>query len=155
MTEGFQDDNFNAASQGGAEEDAPRSENSEDSARDLLQSAHVQDDRRQFDRGTPDRRSAERLEVEADAKLCHSMRSGFNGRLLDLSTDGCSIAMSSGAFKPGDVVWMKVDSLQHWKGTVRWVNSDRLGVQFDNPFYPAVLEHLVQSNRKVSCTKAA
>jgi len=155
MTEGIQGDKFSAAGQGDTEEGGPSFEDSEDSARDLLQSAQLQEDRRKFDRGTPERRTAERLEIDADAKLCHSMRSGFNGRLVDLSTNGCSIAMSSGAFKVGDVVWMKVDSLQHWKGTVRWVNPDRLGVEFENPFYPAVLEHLVQSNRKVSCTKAA
>jgi hypothetical protein len=122
---------------------------------DLLESAHLQEDRRAQDRDEPARRREERLEVDAKAKLSLSVRDGFEGRLADLSANGCSFLDSSGAFKPGTEVWLKIGSLERWKGTVRWVNEDRVGVEFERPFHPAVFDHLVQSNPVAVCVTVA
>ena len=135
--------------------DAIRSSRDNERVQDQLQSASLQEDRRAFDRGDKDRRSAERLAIDTPAKLHSSMRDGFEGRLVDISTTGCSLDMSAGFFSPGDKVWMKMEGLQHWGGVVRWVASDKVGVEFDNPFYPAVLEHLVETSRKIVCSKVS
>lgn len=127
----------------------------EDAVRFQFQEARVIPDRRQASGRDTDRRMAERLELNAEAKLCPSMREAFEGRLVDISIFGCSMQIEAGLFRPGDVVWMKMDDLQHWRGAVRWVRDNTVGVEFHQPFYPAVLDHIVQSNCKVVCSKAA
>lgn len=122
-----------------------------------LQHSSLVEDRREFGREEPDRRSADRLVTDAQAKLCTSMKEGVEGRLVDISMFGCRIANVPCIFMPGDQVWLKMDALQHWRGTVRWVDGERVGVHFDQPFYPAVVDHIVQSNKNknVVCSKVA
>jgi hypothetical protein len=41
------------------------------------------------------------------------------------------------------------------QGTVRWVDGNKVGVEFDRPFYQALFELLAQSNKAVTIAKAA
>lgn len=122
---------------------------------DLLCGASLQVDRRKNDRGDADRRREERLALSANAKLCLSLTKGVEGRLLDLSTAGCSFLDATTSFQPGDQVWLKMEGLEAWRGTVRWVNGARVGIKFERPFYPAVLNHLVDKHRGVVVSRAA
>ena len=122
---------------------------------DMLANAHIQKDRRNHDRAQPSRRREARLAIEAKAKLSSSMATGFEGILIDISTNGCSFHSPGGSFCVGDQVWLRLDNMQPWRGSVRWIADDRIGVEFNNPFYPAVVEHLVLSQQRINCNRAA
>jgi PilZ domain len=122
---------------------------------DWSETARLQEDRRKSDRDEPVRRREDRLAVDAKAKVCTSMRGGVEGRLTDLSTFGCSFLDSSGLLKPGDEVWLRMETLEPWKGVIRWVKEGRVGIEFDRPFYPAIVTHLVALHRPVVVAKAA
>jgi translation initiation factor IF-1 len=122
---------------------------------DWLDNAELQVDRRRIDRGDSHRRREERLALNSNAKLCKSIREGCEGRLVDLSTTGCSFLDTSNSFQPGDQVWLKMEALELWRGTVRWVKDEKVGIEFDRPFYPAVLNHLVALHRGVVVSRAA
>jgi hypothetical protein len=121
----------------------------------LIENARIEEDRRRSDRLEPDRRRSARAAVDATASLCISLRSGFEGRLNNLSADGCSLQLTFGSFMVGDLVWFRIESIQPWRGTVRWVNGDKVGVEFERPFYPAVFELLVKSHQPVTVSRAA
>lgn len=122
---------------------------------DWLDTATLRDDRRRSDRGDGSRRKEERLAISANAKLCKSIREGVEGRMIDLSTAGCSFLDFSDSFQPGDKVWLKMEALELWRGSVRWVRNHKVGIKFERPFYPAVLNHLVEVHQGVVVTKAA
>jgi hypothetical protein len=122
---------------------------------DWLEDAELQEDRRRSDRGENSRRRAERLTVNASAKLCRSIREGVEDRMIDLSTTGCSFLDTSNSFQPGDQVWLKMEALELWRGTVRWVKDEKVGIEFERPFYPAVLNHLVELYQGVVVSRAA
>lgn len=122
---------------------------------DWLNTAEVQDDRRRAHRGDDDRRQEDRLTLSARAKLSKSIREGVEGQVVDLSTAGCNFLDNTNSFQPGDEVWLKIDGLELWRGTVRWLQCEKVGVEFDRPFYPAVLNHLVERHRGVVVSRAA
>lgn len=122
---------------------------------DWLDTATLRDDRRRSDRADGSRRKEERLAISANAKLCKSLREGAEGHMIDLSTAGCSFLDPSNSFQPGDNVWLKMEALELWRGTVRWVRNDKVGIEFERPFYPAVLNHLVEVHQGVVVTKVA
>lgn len=122
---------------------------------DWLDTATLRDDRRRSERSDVSRRKEERLAISANAKLCKSIREGVEGRMIDLSTAGCSFLDSSNSLQPGDKVWLKMEGLELWRGTVRWVKDEKVGIEFERPFYPAVLNHLIEMHRGVVVSRAA
>jgi hypothetical protein len=100
-------------------------------------------------------RREERLEVDTGAKICTTLKNVAQARLVDISMFGCSLMTMSGKFNSGDTVWLKVEELQRWKGTVRWVRGDLVGVEFGQPFYPSILNRLSQSQEGVVCSLSA
>lgn len=118
-------------------------------------SARIQDDLGGFDEANADRRRTDRAEVDAKASLGGEAETGLEAQLHNLSVDGCSLELSNDPFDVGDKVWFSIDTIQPWRGTVRWVDNGRVGVEFDRPFYPAVFELLVQLNKPVTCSRAA
>ena len=122
---------------------------------DWQDTATLRNDRRRSDRADGSRRQEERLAISANAKLCKSIREGVEGRMIDLSTAGCSFLDFSGSFQPGDKVWLKMEALELWRGPVRWVRNEKVGIEFERPFYPAVLNHLIEVHQGAVVTKAA
>lgn len=122
---------------------------------DWLETPTLRDLRQRSGRGDGNRRKEERSVISANGMLCKSIREGVEGRMIDLSTAGCSFLDPSNSFQPGDKVWLKMEALELWRGTVRWVKNDRVGIEFERAFYPAVLNHLVEVHQGVVFTKAA
>jgi len=121
----------------------------------LIDSARVQEDRRKDDRGDMGRRASDRVKVEATASLSASLANSVEGRLYDLSATGCALELDFASFDVGDDVWFRIDTIQPWKGVVRWRDGNKIGVEFVRPFYPAVFELIAQANQPVSVSKAA
>lgn len=123
--------------------------------RSLVENARLEEDRRQHDRADGNRRQSERAIVDGSASLSVSLAAGLLGQLYNLSAHGCSIQLSNGSFQVGEAVWFRIVSMEPWKGIVRWVSGENVGVEFDEPFYPAAFDLIVNSGRPISCSKAA
>lgn len=121
----------------------------------LLASGYIQDDRRQEDRGDAARRNHKRAEIDAKAKLRAPSKLSADARVQNLSAGGCCLQLLCGSFKIGETVWFKMDGVENWMGTVRWIDGSLVGVEFAQPFYPAVFEHIVSLNKPVELDQAA
>lgn len=64
--------------------------------------------------------------------------------LSNLSTDGCGLSIGEDMVRPGQVVSVKLPSLEPLHGVVCWVKGKQAGVKFERPLYGPVLEHLVK-----------
>ena len=89
-------------------------------------------------------RQAERKPVTMGAR-CRTM-SGLRdeGQLSDLSTHGCCLTMRSMFLGVGTRVMIKPEGMEAISGVIRWLAGNRAGVQFDQPLYGPVFEHLSQ-----------
>lgn len=83
------------------------------------------------------------------AAKCRTM-SGMRdeGVLSDISTHGCCITTRALLFRVGSRILIKPDGIEAIAGVIRWMAGNRAGVEFDQPLYPAVVEHLSQHNQR-------
>jgi len=63
--------------------------------------------------------------------------------LSNLSVDGCGVTAQEGLLRPGQLVVVRMLSLEGLPGRVCWVRGKRAGVKFDRPLYGPVVEHIV------------
>jgi hypothetical protein len=89
-------------------------------------------------------RDAERKPVTLSAK-CRTM-SGVRdeGVVSDLSAKGCCVTTRGLFVQIGARVIIKPDGLEGITGIVRWIAGNRAGIEFDNPLYGPVFDHLTQ-----------
>jgi len=87
-------------------------------------------------------RKASRNVVVMTAR-CRTM-SGIRaeGSIHDLSTHGCNVTMRGLSLAIGTRVMVKPDGLEAITGIVRWSKGTRVGIEFDAPLYPPIVEHL-------------
>lgn len=111
------------------------------------ETVQLEEDRRGEARKETSRRREERLKLNVAARLNTKPRVGIEGRLTNLSASGCSFLDPSRSFMLGDWVWLQVEPLESWRGIVRWVKGDQIGIEFERPFHPAVVDHLVATSR--------
>ena len=64
--------------------------------------------------------------------------------LSDLSTEGCGVTAAEGLLKQGQLVVVRMQSLEGLAGRVVWVKGTKAGVKFERPLYGPVVEHLVK-----------
>jgi hypothetical protein len=121
----------------------------------LVENARLEEDRRLHDRNVTDRRRSDRATVDGRATLGASPNTPFEGLLYGLSAEGCSLRLVTGSFNAGDAVWFTIETLDAFRGIVRWVDGDKVGVEFDRPFYQPLFELLVHSNKPVTVARAA
>lgn len=58
----------------------------------------------------------------------------------NLSVWGCR-AWAPDSFARGDNVFVLMEGLESWTGFVSWSDRDAVGIYFEWPLYPAVVEH--------------
>ena len=87
-------------------------------------------------------RRSERLKVLLSAR-CRT-RSGFvdQGRISNLSAEGCRFESFALTLHEGDLVVVRPEGLEGLCGRVRWVSRHTAGIEFERPIYGPVLEHL-------------
>ena len=76
-----------------------------------------------------DRRRAERLPVEIDAKLRELGNTGSEARVLNLSDTGF-MAETAEEFLVGARVWLILPGRDRANAVVRWVEAGRIGAEF-------------------------
>lgn len=62
--------------------------------------------------------------------------------ILDLSETGCHFHDSETKLRSGLRLTIKLGSVGPIESTVRWVRDESVGIQFNSPLYPSVLEHI-------------
>ncbi|MBS0254841.1 MAG: PilZ domain-containing protein [Proteobacteria bacterium] len=62
--------------------------------------------------------------------------------LSDLSPHGCCITTRGLLFRLGARVVIKPNGLEAIGGIIRWIAGNRAGVEFEQPLYAPVVEHL-------------
>src|SRR5690242_869209 len=62
--------------------------------------------------------------------------------IVDLTAEGCCISYPGSTLKVGQQVTIKPATLEGIEGVVRWVAAEGAGIQFNQPLYGPVAEHL-------------
>jgi hypothetical protein len=64
--------------------------------------------------------------------------------VLDLSESGCRFHEPVSQLKENTLLTIKIGPVGPIEASVRWCRGDHVGLQFSNPLYPSVLEHIRQ-----------
>jgi hypothetical protein len=76
---------------------------------------------------------------------CRS-RTGFVNHVVitDLSPDGCRIESRGLTLVADDLVTLRPEGLESLVGVVRWRGNRQAGIEFEQPLYLPVVEHLAR-----------
>ncbi|WP_118858265.1 PilZ domain-containing protein [Sphingomonas mesophila] len=86
-----------------------------------------------------ERRRGERIPVEIDAKLREMGMEGSEAKLLNLSEHGF-MAETSEEFEVETRIWLLLPGRERASAVVRWVEGDRIGAEFAEPFAMEILK---------------
>lgn len=67
------------------------------------------------------------------------------GMIINLSAGGCAIE-APGYHSVGARVFVMITNFQSFPGKVVWANDGRIGVEFEVPLHPAVVDHIARLN---------
>lgn len=87
-----------------------------------------------------------RRRLGAKAVIRNSRQGRIGGEVIDISEHGCKLNLFDCSIEPGQRLTVKLGNMESWGGSVRWVNGQIAGVQFDLPLHSAVVDHLAKSN---------
>ncbi|WP_162935676.1 PilZ domain-containing protein [Tsuneonella amylolytica] len=91
---------------------------------------------------TVNERSQERREVSIVGRV---FAAGGSREVIihDLSEQGCRIEdRSQMKLREGGHVTVRIGEVGPIPATVRWMHAEEIGLRFDNPLYPSVLDHI-------------
>lgn len=63
--------------------------------------------------------------------------------LLDFSAHGCCISPPV-RVEPGESIWLRIAGIEAIHARVAWAERWKVGVEFDQPFHPAVFDSIVK-----------
>ena len=89
-----------------------------------------------------ERRWASRAEVRFGATFRARELTRFDVEILNFSRLGCAVRYTL-APMAGARCWLTVPTLESWSAKVAWQDGDRFGLDFAEPFHPAVAEMIV------------
>jgi hypothetical protein len=101
--------------------------------------------------GSPDRRRAPRMAIRLNASIREPGRSRTGARLIDISTHGCRVEVTSGASQDTWVM-LSIAGLETQYCRVVWRCHEFAGIEFATPLAEAVLERLLQDQQQLSET---
>ena len=91
--------------------------------------------------------TADRGTQRHEISIIGRLRTGTGARdvtIVDLSEKGCRIFDRMGYLKPDTSCTIKIGPVGPVDATIRWQDQPYSGIRFENPLYPAVLEHIRQ-----------
>ena len=89
----------------------------------------------------------ERSHERHDLTIIGRLYTGQGSRdvtILDLSESGCRFHEPHSRLKEGTPLTIKIGPVGPVEASVRWCRGEHVGLQFSNPLYPSVLEHIRQ-----------
>ncbi|MFK4003607.1 PilZ domain-containing protein [Qipengyuania sp. NPDC077563] len=72
----------------------------------------------------------------------------FDISIKDLSEYGCQFYDVVGRLEAGDEITLRIGTIGPLHAKVRWIERRCAGVEFDQPLYPAVLDHIIAQGGK-------
>jgi hypothetical protein len=87
-------------------------------------------------------RACERIAVDAQVLLRRRGRTAYEGRLFDLTAQGCKVECVERP-RAGELVWVKFGDLDAVEAHVRWVDGFEAGLEFVRPFHVAMFEFVL------------
>ncbi len=85
--------------------------------------------------------------IAMNAKLRIIGGKGFDVAVMDLTVDGCCIALPGVELRLKQQVSIKLESLDFIKGRISWSSEPGAGIEFERPLYGPVVEHLLRTYR--------
>jgi len=84
--------------------------------------------------------------VEVGTSVTVRARSGGRetGTIQNLSVGGCAIS-APGFYAVGAGIFVTISKFQSFAGRVVWNDGERIGVEFDVPLHPAIVDHIARS----------
>jgi len=82
--------------------------------------------------------------LSAQCRTASGMRDG--GKITDITSNGCCVTTKSLFFQVGSRILIRPDGIEGLTGAIRWIEGMRAGVEFDNPIYDPVVEHLAANH---------
>ena len=67
-----------------------------------------------------------------------------NAQISDISPHGCRLTPNTLVMRIGQRVFIRPEGLEGVSGTVRWIEGQHAGIEFDTPLYEPVVDHLSQ-----------
>lgn len=101
-------------------------------------------------------RRAERKSVVLPAQCRTTSGLRDSGEISDISTQGCCVRTNSVLFRIGAHVVIRPEGMEALGGTVRWIAGDFAGLEFDQPIYGPIVDHLArlhQSGTQVAVSR--
>jgi hypothetical protein len=92
--------------------------------------------------GRTNQRRASRASVLMPASCRTATGRRGDVSIVDLTAEGCRIFTKAVPLSVGLKLRIRAQSLESLPGVVRWVRGGFAGIEFDNPLYGPVAEHL-------------
>ncbi|MEE4200015.1 PilZ domain-containing protein [Erythrobacter sp.] len=92
------------------------------------------------------RRREDRQQVTVYGRFRYMGR-GYDIPLRDLSEKGCRFYDRYGRLEPGVQLQIRIADIGPFASTVRWQADHVVGVEFDDPIYGPVLDHIYELSR--------
>jgi hypothetical protein len=93
--------------------------------------------------GTIERRRWPRLPLEADVAFRRKRETYYPLSMCDLTPQGCRVASRERLFG-GEMVWVRLPSLESMSGRVKWSAEWQSGVEFNRPMHAAVFDMITR-----------
>ena len=95
-----------------------------------------------------DLRREQRYSISVPGRYRKGTGVRFNVAIKDLSEYGCQFCDLVGRIDTGDDITIRIGDIGPIDARVKWVAKREIGVEFDQPLYPSVLEHIIAAGGK-------
>lgn len=90
-----------------------------------------------------DIRREPRYSISTHGRYRRGLGVRFDVQIRNLSEYGCQFTDIMGRLPPGEEITLRIGEVGPLTARVRWMEKRCAGVEFDQPLYPAVLDHIV------------
>lgn len=95
-----------------------------------------------------DLRREQRFSISVAGRYRKGIGVRYDVAIADVSEYGCQFRDFSGRVTADDKITIRIDNVGPLDARVKWVGNRTIGVEFDLPLHPSVLEHLVNLSER-------
>lgn len=89
-----------------------------------------------------EKRKEQRLDIGAWGRYRTGRGIARDVKIIDVNAKGCRFYDKFGALRPEATLTIKIGNIGPLLSHVRWVEGAKVGIEFAEPLYGAVLEHI-------------
>lgn len=90
-----------------------------------------------------DLRREKRYSISVPGRYRKGTGRGFNVAIKDLSEYGCQFSDLVGRVQKDDAITIRIGSIGPLVAQVKWIDKRNVGIEFEQPLYPSVLDHII------------